>query len=419
MAFSSTAKDTYVLFVGNVLSAFLGFLFTLVVARALTVSDFGVFSAANNLVLIIVALTDLGISSGIVNFISKSRESGNVKQENNYIKAGFVLRIIAVSIFSILIIVFSRQISTMLLATEDPIVSVWSAFISIGFFAWGFFPFVLQAQKRFLVSAIVDVSLGSVRVILVFLFFLIGLLNLNWTFAAFTLSALFGGFMGMKFIGFAFLKSKPPKEIYSNLLKFSGWLGVNKIISSISGRLDVAMLAAMAGATATGFYSIPSRLSLFVVVLASSFSSVLSPRFASFKDINKEKTYLKKSSLALLPIIGGIVLWIIIAKPFMLILFGEKYLPAVPVFQALTASMIPFLLTVPSVSAIIYAMEKPVYIGVYSFVHLALTFVLNLILIPKYEAIGPTITFGIVHVILAIYTWTVVIRHYWIKDSRI
>ena len=415
LAFSSTAKDTYILFVGNIASAFLGFIFTLLVARALTVSDFGIFSAANNLVLILIAVTDLGVSAGIVNFISKARRDGDKEKEKKYIKAGFLTRLVSILTISILIIIFSSFISKNFLATDNPSVAIWAGLISIGFFAWGFFPFVLQAQKRFLQSAMVDVSLGSLRAVIVFVLYILGMLSLNWTFAAFAISAIFGGFMGMKIVGFSFFKSKPKVDLYKNLLKFSGWLGVNKVISAISGRLDIAMLAVMVGATATGFYSIPNRLAMFVVVLASSYTSVLSPRFASIGDKQKEKLYIKKATLALVPLVGGIIVWIIIAEPFILLLFGEKYLPAVPVFRALTAAMIPFLLTVPPVSAIIYAMQRPVFIGAYSFVHLGLTFLLNLYFIPGYEALGPTITFGIVHTILAIYTWTIVVKHYWIS----
>ena len=44
LAFSSTARDTFVLFSGNILSAFWGFVFTLIVARSLSISDFGIFA---------------------------------------------------------------------------------------------------------------------------------------------------------------------------------------------------------------------------------------------------------------------------------------------------------------------------------------------------------------------------------------
>jgi len=71
LIFSATAKDTYILFSGNLLSAFLGFIYTLVVARSLSVSDFGIFSAAVNLVVILTSITDLGISTGAVNFVAE------------------------------------------------------------------------------------------------------------------------------------------------------------------------------------------------------------------------------------------------------------------------------------------------------------------------------------------------------------
>lgn len=87
------------------------------------------------------------------------------------------------------------------------------------------------------------------------------------------------------------------------------------------------------------------------------------------------------------------------------------------VFQALAAAMIPFLITVPSVTTIVYAMKKTVYIGTFSIFQLFAIFLLNLYLIPKLGPYGPTITFGIVHTILALYTWAIVIRHYWINNS--
>ena len=106
---------------------------------------------------------------------------------------------------------------------------------------------------------------------------------------------------------------------------------------------------------------------------------------------------------------------IIIAKPFILTLFGEKYIESVPVFQALAAAQIPFLFTVPSVSAIIYSMKKTVFIGAFSFFQVAAIFLLNLIFIPRFGVFGPTITLGVTNMILAIYTWVIVIKHYQVK----
>lgn len=413
LAFTKTAKDTYIMFSGNIMSAFLGFVFTLIVARALSVADFGVFSAANNLVIIIASITDVGISSAVINFASKYFHEGNIKTANEYVKAAFVTRLITVLAFSLLVLLFAPFVAKTFLATNDSTVAVWVAILSVCMFSWVFFPSVLQAKRKFFKSAGVEVSIGLVRAVIVFAMFFAGLLTITSSLAAFSVSALIATITAFALVGWDFLKAKPKREIYKSLLLFSGWLGVNKVVSSISGRLDIQMLASLAGATATGLYSIPSRLALFVVVLAGSMSSVYSTRFASFSSKEKEKAYLVKTTLSLAPVIFGILAWILVAKPFIVLLFGEKYISSVGVFQALTASMIPFIITVPSVTAIIYAMKKPVYIGSFAILQLAATFTLNLLFIPKFQSYGPTITFGIIHTVYAIYTWSIVIRHYW------
>ena len=415
LAKSQTAKDTYTLFVGNVAGAFLGFVFTLIVARALTVSDFGIFSAAANLVVIFYSIYDLGLSGGLINFVAEAYAKKRLDEERAYIKAAFILRFLAYLFLSLLVFIFARQISIRFLATDDIRVAYWVSAISFGFMFEGIFSPILQAEKRFLPSVLVTSSIGVVRPLVAGILFLIGGLTLGSALFSFALGTAASIFVGFAYVGIGFLFAKATRGVYTRLIKFSGWLGVNRIISGISGRLDITMLAAMVGATATGLYSIPSRLTSFVVVLASSFSAVLAPRLASFGKKDEERKYLVKATLATGGIIIGVIIWILIARPFILILFGEKYIEAVPIFQALTASMIPFLIAaVPSV-AIIYSMKKPVFIGVFSFFQVAAIFFLNLVLIPRYGVFGPTITFAAVNSILAIYTWTIVIKHYWLS----
>lgn len=416
LVYSSTAKDTYVLFVGNLGSAFLGFLFTFFIARVLNRQDFGIFSATLNLVVILTSLSDIGITSGLINFISESEANNDVKRTNEYEKAGLTIRLITSLFLAFIVVVFAQYIAKSMLATDDPIVAVWAAIISLALFVPLYFPYVLQAKKQFLKSVIVDNIYYLFRLIALFCLMYYGIVNLHSALATALLGFVISLTLSFIFIGHKFLFSKPSKEIYANLFKFSGWIGVNRIISSVSGRLDIQMLASIAGASVTALYSIPSRLSSFIVILTASFSAVLAPRLASFQNKETEKQYLIKATIALIPIIIVTILWVAFAKPFMSIIF-PNYMDSVPVFQALTISMIPFIFTAPSVAAIIYAMKKNVYIGVFSFFQLAIIFLLNYYLIPKYGAFGPTLTYGITNTILAIYTWIIVIKYYWFEKN--
>jgi O-antigen/teichoic acid export membrane protein len=412
MATSSTARDTYVLFFGNLGSAFWGFVFTLIVARALSVSDFGIFSAVLNLVVILSSLSDVGISTGSTNFVASHFGKGDEAKADDYIKASLVVRVLIIIILSVIVFSLAPVISSKLLATNDPSVAVWAGVLTIFIFPVMFSPSILQAKRKFLMSTVVDNSFYLARLLFILIFYFFGALTMKESFWAFGVGFLVAGVLTIYSLGTKFLFAKPHEDDYRKLIKFSGWLAVNRIISSVSGRLDIQMLAAMVGAVATGLYSIPSRLASFLIVLAGSYSSVLATRFASFGDSRVERQYLFKSTLALIPIIAGVILWIIFARPFMEILFGEKYLPAVPVFQALAAAQIPFLLTVPPVTAIIYAMKKTVYIGTLSFFQLAAIFLLNLFLIPRFGILGPTMTFGVTNTLLALYVWIIVLRHY-------
>jgi O-antigen/teichoic acid export membrane protein len=411
MIMSRTAKDTFILFGGNVGSAFWGFLFTIIIARGLSVADFGIFSAALNLVIILSSLGDIGISTASVNFISENLAKGEKLKADEYIKASFIIRLAIVFILSLFVLILAPIISVRLLATTDPGVAVWAAILPLFLFPDLFFQYILQAKRKFLESTIYDNVFYIARLTFAFVFFLAGTLTMPRAFMAFGAGFILTVIMTIVYVKTDFMYSKPTREEYKNLLHFSGWIAVNRIVSSVSGRLDIAMLAAMVGATATGLYSIPSRLASFIIVLSGSFSSVLATRMAGFGDIEKEKKYLIKSTYALIPITIGIITWIIFAKPFVLI-FGEKYIKSVPVFQALAAAQIPFLFTVPPVTAIIYSMKKTIYIGTLSFFQIAAIFLLNAYFIPRFGAFGPTLTFGITNVLLAIYVWGIVIKYY-------
>lgn len=415
---TQTAKDTYILFVGNLASAFLGFIFTIIVARVLSVSDFGIFSAASNLVVIFYSLYDLGLSGGLVNFVAETFARGKIEEERAYIKAAFLLRFMAYIILSAAVFIFARQVSSKFLATDDVRVAYWVVAISFGFMFEGLFTPALQAEKKFFPSILVTGSIGIVRPLVAGVLILLGGLTLSSALLSYALGAAASIFVGFAFVGIGFLFAKATKEIYFRLVKFSGWLGVNRIISGVAGRLDIQMLAAMVGATATGLYSIPSRLTSFVTVLSSSFSAALAPRLASFGDKKEEKKYIAKASLATGGIILAIICWIVVAKPFILLLFGQKYLEAVPIFQALTASMIPFVLAAVPSTAIIYSIKKPVFIGAFSIYQLAAIFSLNLFLIPKFGVFGPIITFAVVNSILAVYTWAIVYKYYWSNPNN-
>ena len=413
--FTDTSRDTLTLFIGNSFSAFFGFIFVYILTQKLSVSQFGVFSAAANLIVIISSFTDLGITTAMINFVSvKLGAKDNIGAER-YLKASFIIRFVTILLVSLVVLLIPKYIATNLLSTSDYKVSYWVSIISIGLTAWLTFPYAMMAYKKFWQSVILDWSLGIPRILIFLGLATLIPANLNLALMSYGLSTILPIGIGFSVIGLKFLKARNVRTDYTDLIKFSGWLGVNSVISSISGRLDVQMLANLTTATVVGQYSIASRLSSFVIVLSSSLGSVLSTRFSRFNDKEKEKRYLIKSTLFTLPIILGVIIWILIAKPFVLTLFGDKYFESIKILQYLLVSMIPFIVATPAVTAIVHSMRKPIYIGMFSFIQIVLIFISNIYFTNLYSGIGPAIAFLITNTILAIYSWTIVTQYYWVK----
>lgn len=413
LAFTRTAKDTYLIFSGNLLSAFLGFVYTLIAARVLSVNDFGVFSAVTNLVYLIISLTDLGVSSGVIQFVAKLRAEGKDDEADKYIKSAFLIKMGMTLLVGLVICINPLFFAQKFMATDDKTVSYWVFISSLAFVFYTFFPYILQAKNKFLKSVVVENSYGLLRLLFTLLFFFLGIANLSTLLLSFTLGNLGPLILGFIYIGIGYIFAKPDLKVYKNLLLFSGWLGLSRVISSVSGRLDVQMLASMSGALETGIYSIASRLSIFILILTGSFSTVLAPRLSSFNDKKKERAYIIKASFALIPIIAGILFWIAIAEPFIVLLFGEKYITSVPVFRVLAFSAIPFLTTAPAAAAIVYSMKKTFYIGIFAVPQLVMTLLLNYFLIPAYGVFGPAYSLIVINFVIAFYVWFIVIRYYW------
>jgi len=125
------------------------FFLPLLIARALSVTEFGIFSAAANLIVIISSVTDIGLSSGLVNFVASFWAKKEEDKANQYIKAAFLMKFLTVSVLSAIILILAPFVSKTLLATGDTRVAFWVVVISLALFSWTFFPFVLQAQNFF------------------------------------------------------------------------------------------------------------------------------------------------------------------------------------------------------------------------------------------------------------------------------
>ncbi|MBX5441181.1 MAG: lipopolysaccharide biosynthesis protein [Solirubrobacteraceae bacterium] len=133
------------------------------------------------------------------------------------------------------------------------------------------------------------------------------------------------------------------------LLTFGGTLTVVDIGHALAHEIDYLFIARILGVAPLGLYSVGFRLpELLIVNLAVVAGTVLFPAYALLDPDRLREAFLvslRYTALLVLPVAVGLVL---LARPVVLVLFGERWEAAIPVMQVLAAYAVVVTLNVPA-----------------------------------------------------------------------
>lgn len=388
---SKTARNTYLVFIGNMISAVFAFVFTVVLYRVISISNFGYYSALFSLFILVCDVSDVGIGASLSHFLPALKN--NRGRFNAFIKTSFLYQSGVVLALCLLILVVSNFLAGSFF--HNPSLAPLVRVITIGIFGLtilNFFGYILSAEERFVGASILSALSSILRLIFLVVIILLSAVSLTsvmWTQIA---SMVLTACLGLAFIGSKFLKSSPNSKDYTDLLRFSKFLGVARSLTAVSSRLDTLMLIAFTNSVETGIYATASRVISIYPLLAGSFTSVIAPRISGIATKGEFKNYLSKVILATAGLISTILVLIVFAYPFITILFGQKARDSVEVFRLLLVSQIFFTASIPAVAVAIYYVKKPQILTINSILQLIIVIVGNLIFIPKYGRMGPAIS---------------------------
>lgn len=390
---SSTSKDTAVTMAGNVSIALAGMLFTVLVARALAPENFGIFSAVFAMATLFGSLSDLGISAALINFLPKVKSDRAVILSITF----WLQLVVAVSLF--LISLGFTPIRQIVFPGAEVIHLIYLAILVIPLAFETFAVSVLRADRHFTWSAGI-LSLDSwIKLLLVFLLFRFSDLTIANIFlsaiAASSLATAVGISHELKHIRRFF-----PRPQVMEIINFAKWIALLRVFSVGISRIDVILLNALGSHFDAGIFAAAARIALLFALLVSSLGSVVAPRFSAFTTKAQVKTYLKKLTLLTLLISVGMLVAIILAPFIVNFVFGSEYQAAIKVFRYLTIAMIPFLLAIITTNPLIYYFNKPDFIAKVTVVQVVVITVLDILLIPQYGAIAPTISLGIANLLV-------------------
>ena len=387
LALSKTAVNTYFVFFGNGLSAFFAFIFTVMYTNNLSWVDVGYFSALLSLLLLVSDLSDVGIGTSLSNFLPPLE--GTKEKLLAFLKTAFLLQFVIAFTATLVLFLLSGILGEILFHTNTHNILLQITFIGILFTIFAnFCQYALSARQKFLQVSFLSAFGGLIRLLLFLVIYIFATVHLSNTVYVQTFSVLILMIMSLFLLGIDFIKVKRISGDLIKLLKFTSFLGIARGLTALASRLDVLMIISLRGPTEAGIYATASRIIAIYPLLSGSFGTVIAPKLSTFSERKGLKKFMLKVIMGTIGLIGTVLVLILVAKPFMLLLFPQKGIEAISVFQLLLVSMIFFVGSLPAVSLAIYHLKKPHILTINSVLQLIIVFFGNLIFIPKFGHFG-------------------------------
>ena len=304
-------------------STILQFIRSIIFARILIPSDFGVLSLATIFTEFILIFANFGFNASVIYHRQLEKKDLSTCWWGNLFIDGVV------ALICILFALFSTRF-----ADDDHTVSNIICLLAVQFLilSLGSVNSALL-QRQFMFKQLAIAKLTNIAVAFIVAWFCIGVFKLG---VYGLVSGMIFGNICMILLFFYYLPWLPSFSFsFSHLRRhvtYGGWfLGVN-LVTYVNGNLDKAIVGTYLNVTQLGFYEYAANIPLMVAnKLSQVLNSVLFPAFSSLQDnLQQLGTLLNNvyryNAMLIYPILTGIAL---VAPDFVLAAYGEKWRPVI------------------------------------------------------------------------------------------
>ena len=324
-------------------------LFTIVLARILMPELFGLYSLALSTILIFGALSELGIETTLIRFVSREFEKKESKVKRYIIYLGkikfFLVILVSVAIaFSAKYIAstfYQKPIFLALLAgILYTIFNQFNGFLKGLAHAANHFSSIFKREIVFQISRIILVPLAVVFAIKHTLSSEINLMLvvLLLSFSLFLASLLL--FFDLKRIYLKKIKSEKVSALSrkqkDDMNKFLFATAALVLSGVFFGNIDKVMLGKFVAGSFIGFYTVAFSVVGALVALLGFFPVVLLPIFSRLKGKRLETGFKKSMKITLLLSLGVFLITVVLAHIAISIIYGSEYILATNVLRVLS-----------------------------------------------------------------------------------
>jgi len=384
---TGTIKDTGIVFIGNVISTLFSAIFFFIIARKLGPAKLGIYTTLVAVVMLLTDTIDIAINSSIIKF-------SNSNKKDAFLKFAFLMKIVIGILLMVLLFSLSSFISV-LLKQNITVPMKYAAILVLATFAVRFPKAYFQAHKKFSWDAQIDIGMSLLRLVLVLFLIAANLLSVISVIGIQIAEIVIICSYWMTKIPLNFLRTSIDAQVRKVFFSFHGFLSLAFILAAIHSRLDTFFLMRISGPAMVGYYQVGYRFYMPVITFASVLSTVFAPRFSSYPNLGLAKKYLRKT-VFLSSALAALVLVFIIFLPLAIkIFFGTDYQNSILPAQLLAPGYFSFILGVPLISYLIYYRGETKFFILLNILQLMLIVILDLLLIPKYQAVGAAVASSI------------------------
>ena len=376
----------------RMVTAVLRFLAGVVVMRTLGPGPFGQLTLAAVMMAIYGRLLELGLTTTMVRKLSYHLSGGEEERAFALFRRVYVLRFVFSGGFIAVGWFISPFIAEHFFHDAALVLPLrLAAFGGFVYNVWVHAEGALRAIERFKALAISNAVTHVVRtgaILLLARAAVLGvenvlLINILQIFLGFVIAALI---LPRRFYTAPAGERYPLGEIFS----YSRWLFLFSVLFMLFDRLDVLMLGFFRQAAEVGIYSVAFRLIMPLELLPETFNTVFLPKVSRFRRREEISRYFR-DTLKVTGLVAAVcVLLILFAKPLILLVLGERFLPSVKLFQILVGAFI-LLTMINPINLVGHSLNRPQLFAIMAGINLLLNFVGNILFIPRYGALGAAV----------------------------
>lgn|GEM_PF-1702463 len=387
-----TARDVVTVFVGNSLRSVLGFVSNLLVIRWLGPVGFGTVAAAHAAMTLAAQAVDFGLSTSSVRYGSKYLEKSPERTAIIF-KITLCLKFLLGLPVLVVLIYFSPAIAARVFGKTELTMPLMIAFGGSFCFLLVNFPLgVLQTYRRFKSYMLVSVFQGVIQILLVAILFFTGNVEPNAVVIVLAVTPFIAFTFGWMLLPGSFLGARGDvRGVMKEIMGFGKWITISTFATMFIMRLDVLMLTAMSPSSEVGKYASASQLAYLFPLITGALTTALLPKATGLIRTSELRRYvLDTLRITPLAIIIAVPLFLF-AGPIVRVLFGARYLEAVPIFKVLLTSFVLSVILNPA-ALILYSLDRADLLAYMNLLQLGINFLGNLFLIPSMGGFGAALS---------------------------